>query len=394
VTAGASLLDTSGRRIVVQDGSGAIELLLPTGATAPGVGARLEAIGRIGTAYGSPRLRATAVERLASGSLPSPLTVHGALSEAHAWRLVTIRGRIDDTSKLGERVRAEVIVGATRLVVVAQPGVGIAPDELPEGAIVEVTGIVRLAYPNATDRRPSLLPRTPGDVRVVGGPTGAPTSGNGAAPHHPDGSPADGPGGSPAAGAWLDADLIDLASVVGRTVRVGGLVQDLRPDGFTLDDGTAIGTIVLTAAAAELLPLVEPGDAINVIGRVEARDDGHVVVADDPAAVALGVDLGPTTAGAGAAATTASPVAEGTSDPTTGLRAAGFTDPLSGIPGAGAGLASLLLIAVASVAVTWLRRREARLRWQARVATRLAAIAGSGPAAGGPSGAVGPPSVG
>ena len=37
VTAGAALLDTSGRRVVVQDGTGAVEVLAPTGASAPRV---------------------------------------------------------------------------------------------------------------------------------------------------------------------------------------------------------------------------------------------------------------------------------------------------------------------------------------------------------------------
>ena len=92
--------------------------------------------------------------------------------------------------------------------------------------------------------------------------------------------------------AFEDADLADLAALVGRTVRVGGLVQDLRADGFTLDDGTAVGTIVLAGEAAELLPLIEPADAINVVGLVEARDDEFLVVVDDPATVILGTDLG------------------------------------------------------------------------------------------------------
>src|SRR6185312_14709004 len=48
VTAGASLLDNSGRRIVVQDASGAIEVLLPKESGALPVGARVRAAGRVG----------------------------------------------------------------------------------------------------------------------------------------------------------------------------------------------------------------------------------------------------------------------------------------------------------------------------------------------------------
>ena len=47
-----------------------------------------------------------------------------------------------------------------------------------------------------------------------------------------------------------DADLVDLATFVGRNVRVGGLVVDLRADGFTLDDGTATGRVVLRGRGA------------------------------------------------------------------------------------------------------------------------------------------------
>ncbi len=58
VTAPASLLDATGRRIVVGDGTGAIEVLLPKDVPAPGVGTRIRLTGRVGVAYGAPRLRA------------------------------------------------------------------------------------------------------------------------------------------------------------------------------------------------------------------------------------------------------------------------------------------------------------------------------------------------
>ena len=70
VTAPATLLDATGRRIVVQDSSGAIELLLPVGAAAPPVGARIHAAGRIGVAYGAPRLRADRLDIAGNGPMP------------------------------------------------------------------------------------------------------------------------------------------------------------------------------------------------------------------------------------------------------------------------------------------------------------------------------------
>ena len=66
VTAGATLLDASGRRLVVQDATGAIEILVPADVSVPSVGTRLRITGRVGTAYSAPRLRATAVSASAA----------------------------------------------------------------------------------------------------------------------------------------------------------------------------------------------------------------------------------------------------------------------------------------------------------------------------------------
>jgi hypothetical protein len=361
---------------VIQDASGAVEILIPTGTTAPAVASRVEATGRMGTAYGSPRLRASAVHRLGAGTIPAPLVVRGAITDAHAWRLVTVQGRIEDTKKLGDRVRAELAVGAQRLVVVAQSGAGLTTSDLPEGATVVVTGIVRRAYPNATDRRASLLPRAAADVRQLTGASapdgsGAATTVSGAGTTSADSTSPVAEGGQPSGpGGVEDADLADLASIVGRTVRVGGLVEDLRPGGFTLDDGTAVGVVILDGEAADLLPLIEPADAINVVGTVEDRDGEVVVVVTDPATVVLGGDLGQP------AAPSESATPSALASDAEGIRAAGFGDPMAGLPGAGAGLASLLLVALASVVVTALRRRQARTRWQGRVADRLARMVG------------------
>ena len=165
VTAPASLLDGTGRRIVVQDATGAIEILLPKDVSAPGVGARIRVVGRVGTAYGAPRLRATSVDRRGSAAVPAPLRVAGPVTSAHAWRLVAIAGRVDEVRKLGDRWRAEVVLGAQRFVVVGQPGSRIPSTALGEGRAAEVIGIVRPPYPSATDRRPSILPRSGADVR-------------------------------------------------------------------------------------------------------------------------------------------------------------------------------------------------------------------------------------
>ncbi len=375
VTAPARLLDATGRRIVVQDTSGAIEVLLAKDVSAPGVGTRIRAVGRVGTAYGAPRLRASAVDRSGAGTVPPPVRIRGPLGAAHTWRLVAVSGRIDDVRKLGDRWRAEVVVGAARLVVVGQPGSGIPVEGVVEGHAVDVVGVVRPAYPSATDRRPTILPRSRGDVRVGGAVAGG-TTGSGdeaVSDRPPSGSAArDGASATTAAGpAVPDADLADLASIVGETVRIGGLVLDMRVDGFVLDDGTAHAPVVLRALAQEWVALVEPGDAINAIGRVERLHGGVLgVVVTDPAAIVLGSDP---TAVAVTGDTLAGP-ATATPPDVAAARTAGLGDDLGVLPGAGAGVASLLAIGLISAAVTVLRRRRARRLVASRVAARVAAM--------------------
>ncbi len=231
VTAGGTLLDASGRRIVVQDGSAAVEVLVPTGVAAPSVGERVRVSGAMGAAYGSPRLRAASLETLGRGSMPAALAVRGPFSSAHRWRLVRIEGRIEDVAKLGDRWRAEVAVGSSTLLVVGQPGAGIPVATMIEGRQVMVVGIVRAAYPTASDQRATLLPRSTADVRVAGsagasggGGAGGGSGTGGGGAGGPDPAPSATPSSSAAPTDVVDADLADLAAYVGQTVRVGGLV--------------------------------------------------------------------------------------------------------------------------------------------------------------------------
>jgi uncharacterized protein YdeI (BOF family) len=381
VTAPASLLDSTGRRIVVQDPSGAIEVLVPKTVTAPPVGSRIRAVGRIGSAYGAPRLRATSLDRRGSAPIPAPLRVAGPLGAAHTWRLVSIAGRVDAVHKLGDRWRAEVISGAQTLIVIGQPGAAIPSTTLGAGATVEVVGIVRPAYPSATDRRPAVLPRGPADVRVTSAPRpsdgrSGTSDGRGAATVT-DGTPLSGT--SAAERAVADADLADLGAHLGATVRVGGLVVELRPTGFRLDDGTAVGSIVLAGEAAGWLGLIEPRDAINVVGRVSPDEDGQpLVVVDDPSTIVLGSGLD----GLGDPTPAGSPDVGAAAIDTTGersapdLQVAGFGQDPGLLPGAGAGLLGLTGVGVLSVLAATVRRRQARRLLATRVATRLASIGG------------------
>jgi hypothetical protein len=375
VTAPATLLDSTGRRIVVQDGSAAIEVLLPTGTSAPPVGTRVRVVGRVGVAYGAPRLRAERLEVAGSAAVPSPLVLHAIPTVAHEWRLVRISGKVTSVHKLGDRWRAEIKVGAQDAVVVGQPGAGIASTALVEGRVATVTGIVRRPYSNATDQRFAVTPRFPADVDQAGGTASATGSGTTGRASGSGGTAAASPGAMPEDGAE-DADLVDLATLVGRLVRVGGLVVDLRPDGFTLDDGTGVGRIVLRDAALEMLALIEPEDALNVTGVVETTADGPQVVVTDPGRVVVAGD--PVAAAApSAVAVTVSPVPSASTPAVSGEgRLAGLTSAPWPLDAGTAGLGGLVAISLASVAVTLLRREQARRRLAARIADRLAALGG------------------
>ena len=298
---------------------------------------------------------------------------------AHEWRLVTVSGRVLSVNKLGDRWRAEVAVGKDRVVVVGQPGAGIPSTTMVEGRTATVTGIARRPAPTASDHRFAVTPRFPADVRVTR-PAGRRTERRHdrrwrrqrPAPRPPAARPAT------AVPAAPDADLDDLARFAGRLVRVGGLVVDLRPDGFTLDDGTAIGRIVLRGAALELLPMIEPDDALNAIGRVEALDGGFVVVVDDPGGIILAGD--PVAAGGLplAASQPSDPPPSSVNDPdaATGTsRFAGFGGAPWPVDAGAAGLGTLLAISALSVAVTLLRRSRSRRLLAARIASRLASFA-------------------
>jgi hypothetical protein len=378
VTAPATLLDASGRRIVVQDSTAAVELLLPTGSAAPPVGTRLHVEGRIGVAYGAPRLRVDRFAVSGSGSVPSPLVLHRMPGAPHEWRLVTVSGRVLSVNKLGDRWRAEVAVGKDRVVVVGQPGAGIPSTTMVEGRTATVTGIARRPAPTASDRRFAVTPRFPADLRVTGrpvaGPNGATTGGGPATP----GVSSLGGAGRTGVPAAPDADLGDLARFTGRLVRVGGLVVDLRPDGFTVDDGTAVGRIVLRGAASELLPMIELDDALNATGRVEAMAGGFAVVVDDPGGIVLAGD--PTAAGGLPVASQAGsdPRPSSVNDPgaATGTsRFAGLGTAAWPIDAGAAGIGTLLVISTLSVGVTMVRRSRSRRRLATRIASRLAAFA-------------------
>ncbi len=389
VTIPATLLDASGRRLIVQDASAAVEILLPAGQAAPRPGSRLRIDGEIGTAYGAPRIRANAVLILGSAAIPAPRTLAREPGSADEAELVRITGTVTDLQRLGDRWRAEVRTGGGTIVVAGLAGAGIPATTISEGAGVTVVGVVRRPHPAAADRRFAVAPRAPADIRVndaVGSPVGVRHDGGAATPR----SGALG-GGSAATSdtTATDADLSTLPDLGGVRVRVGGLVAGVDGDHLLVDDGTATGVLRLSGDAVGLLALLEPGDAVSAVGRVAVTASGAIVEVDDPASLVRLGDLGEflpldpgepgaeVEGGSGPASPPPAPSGPG------GLPAAApAAAPGSAGPGEGPLLAGAGLALVASGGWTFLialRRRRARRRLAARIAARIVALATSPP---------------
>ena len=384
VTGGPGLLDGDGRRIVIQDATGAIEVLLPSDGPVVAMGMRVQAAGTIGRAWGAPRLRAVEITVLEAHVDLVPRVITGAPGSSEEWQLVRIAGTVTDVQRLGDRWRASVRVGTDSVLVTGLAGSGIASTTLDDGRAVTIVGIVRRPYPSATDRRWPVTPRGPWDI-AVGPPSAGTTGGNGASPG--SGGAASPAGGStgyragPATGqdAPRDMDLAALDEAAGTLVRVGGLVVAATPDGFTLDDGTAVSTVILRGPAAEFRGLIHAGDAVGLVGRVERTSAGLVVAVEDPAGLVRLGSLGEVVP-LGATTSDPQPTAPGGGVQTA---SAGLADPLNGLEEGALGLVGA---SAASLLVALLRRRRERGRLVAIVARRLNGLRRPPSSAGMPSG--------
>jgi hypothetical protein len=259
---------------------------------------------------------------------------------------------------------------------------------LVEGRRVTVVGIVRRPYPSATDRRFAVVPRSGADVSLGTSDAGAAagvtarsngTSGSDGGARGPASRPGTGAASSMSVegGSPLDVDLAELEAHLGRLVRVGGLVVELVPNGAVLDDGTATGTIALRDAAAELLALVEPGDALNAIGRPERDGISVVLVVRDPAGLGRVGELGEAAPLTQRDAAPPDAVVPNPSLMVLTPAAHAATGP-GQPPTAGFGVGAFALVALATAGVIAVRRIRARRLIAARARARLAAIAGPG----------------
>ncbi|MFO7533971.1 MAG: lamin tail domain-containing protein, partial [Candidatus Limnocylindrales bacterium] len=88
VTSRAGLVDSEGRRITVQDRSGAILVRYPAGLRPAGVGQIIRATGEVGTWYGARQLEALTVPRLKGHANLAPQALRRPPSEPDEWQLV------------------------------------------------------------------------------------------------------------------------------------------------------------------------------------------------------------------------------------------------------------------------------------------------------------------
>ena len=377
VTTPSTLLDATHRRIVIQDRTAAIEILLPGGTAAPPVGAKVRVSGDVGRAYGAPRIKAETMSRRGSETV-APIEIRVAPGAAHEWRLVRVSGDVVDVHRAGDKWTAELEVGGAKIPIAGLAGAGIPSSALTEGRTAVVVGIVRRPYPSASDRRFTIVPRSSADIvsgsasgqLTTPGGSGAPSASQAPGAAAGGGVAAGGASGASASGAPSDVDVADLSTHIGDVVRIGGLVEAVDADGFRLNDGTGTTDVRFTPAAADVAGSILVGDALNAIGRVERGPDGGspVLRVEDPAGITLVADLGDADVDV---AGSANPSAD-SATPSDGRLslAAGLSDPT--MPGVGT--AGIVLVSITSLAVTLLRRRRMRRRLAARIAQRLGAL--------------------
>ena len=383
VTVASTLLDTTGRRSIVQDATAAIEVLVPRDASAPRPGDRVRVVGTVGRAYGAPRLTAATLTVLGRATAPDPATLAGPPSVALEWRLVIIEGTVTDQRRLGDRWRAEVGATAGSIPVAGLPGAGILATALVESSRVRIVGIVRRPNPAATDQHFVVVPRSPADIRVLAGASASGFSQTAGSGPGSSGSGASSSAASRQAGtaagtaAPVSADVANLAGLAGRAVRVGGLVVAVDATGLVLDDGTGTVRLDLADEVRSLLSLLGPGDAVGAAGVVAAGTPPAVRVNDAADLVRLG-DLGePLPLSDDVVTADYAPVPP-LEDP--GARSPSPEAVSTGVAGNGAlapmtsGAGSLGALATAGGMLLLVRRRRDRRIVQARIARRLAGI--------------------
>jgi hypothetical protein len=297
VTSPAGLIDSDGRRVTIQDRSGAILVRYPEGATPASIGRAVRVSGEVGTWYGGTQLEAESKPRDLARSRAVPVLLRRPPEAGDEWRLVSVTVRISDVERDGDTWRAEATLGAAgELPIVGLAGSGTSADGLEPGRSARIVGIVKRAHPSASDQRFAVAPRSRADValgRVV-------RSGAARTADRVAGGSADSTGGATGTtGAMIaTATLAALGDMVGELVRVGGRVTAADGDLLELEDGTG-QVMVRIAANDDLEPALRVGEVVNLTGVVRPpRGGGPAIVvrsaADIHRAAVLGVGGHPT----------------------------------------------------------------------------------------------------
>jgi len=288
VTATAGLLDLGNPTIVVDDGTAAVAVILPDSAAMPPLGMRVRVTGKVGRWEGGPTVTASSVSAEGELQAVGPRTISGPLDGSLEWQLVRVCGRIDGFTPAGARWRAEMLVDGHPVIVLGEPAAAIALTKASVGRLALVTGIVRRSTSDSSVFQ--LLPRTSLDFilgpspQAFSAPRAVGSTGSGAA--RSSGGP------SPVSGS-SKVEIDSLSAHVGKTVTVAGLVTETASDTATIDDGTGQVRIG-SASAADVLTVLEPGDAIEATGLVREDYQGLIIEADPASIVDLPGEAAPT----------------------------------------------------------------------------------------------------
>jgi hypothetical protein len=288
VTTRPGLLDADGRRVVVQDATAAVVVRLPPDAAAR-PGQRLRVSGFMTTYYGAPSLSADEARVIGQSSVSAQRLEQGPIAATHEWQLVTLSGRIEVVRRDGDEWRAELIVSGTGIPVSGLARSGIPADALVAGRAATITGIVRRAFPTASDQRHLLVPRSKADIRLGAAPRPTASGGEAGGGGHGSNPTLAASSATPSAtsrpvGIAGSQPLADLAAHESAIVSVGGRVTAVAGPRITIEDESASAVIRLAGDAARLAQTFGPGDLLNATGRVQRNPHAGVeVVVDDPA---------------------------------------------------------------------------------------------------------------
>jgi hypothetical protein len=381
VTTKQGLLDVDGYRVVIEDSSGAILVRLPNDFAAS-VGQKVRVAGEIGTYYGAPQLTAETATREGQTNVAPTVVRNGPFAAAHEWRLVSITGVVQELHRDGDAWRAEVIVGSGSVPVSGVARSGIAADALEEGRAATIVGIVKRAYPTASDQRFALMPRMAGDIRLGAAATterpdssGSPDSDASATPgddglvqwpgsFDPNQTP--GTAGPLPSGSGDTVAVADLAGHIGQKVAVGGFVTAIDGARLTVQDETAATVVRLTGDALVTLERITIGDIINAAGLADRNAAGGIeITVSEPADITVVASMAAAPSGEqpSAAAPTAGPSAATATAPP--------TSPTSSLTG----IAALIMIAAGGLlAATFVATPSSRARlreWLQRASNGL-----------------------